>query len=69
MLVPCVQGRDELKAHKFSPDSKKRGKDGEWWLVPPNAYPSLFLQYFGEGKDHFDREQLSHVLTFVVNSH
>ncbi|MGO8844289.1 MAG: hypothetical protein ACLQFI_02875 [Methylocella sp.] len=67
MLVPCDQGRAELKAHKFSPDKGKKDKDGEWWLAPPNAYPSLFLQYFGERKDHFDRDQLSHVLTSVVN--
>ena len=52
----------ELKAHKFKPDKAKKCSSGEWWLAPPNDYPCIFLQYFGENKDHFDREQLSHVL-------
>jgi hypothetical protein len=68
MLVLCEAGRAELKAHNFKPDKKKKDKNGEWWLAPPNDYPSLFLQYVGERKDHFDREQLSHMLTASVNN-
>jgi hypothetical protein len=69
MLVPCAQGRAELKAHNFKPDKTKKADSGEWWLVPPNDYPSLFLQYFGERKDHFDREQLAYVLKSKDSRH
>jgi hypothetical protein len=70
MLVPLEQGRAELKAHNFTPDnSKKNSSIGEWWLVPPNGYPSVFLQYVGERKDCFDRGQLTHALNSKVCHH
>ena len=61
MQVPIEQGRAELTANRFRRDDRQDDSDGEWW-VPEAGHPSLLLQYVGQNKDCFDRDQLDHVL-------
>ena len=62
MLVSTDQGRDQLEAAGFSPDTANRSDSGEFWLNP-SGYPTHFLQHCGPNKDCFDAEQLALVLS------
>ena len=68
MQVPIEQGRAELTANRFRRDDRHNDSVGEWW-VPETGYPSLFLQFVGQNKDCFDRDQLDHVLDWRFYSH
>ena len=68
MQVPIEQGRAELTANRFRRDDRQDDSDGEWW-VPEAGHPSLLLQYVGQNKDCFDRDQLDHVLDWGLYSH